>query len=220
MTNNSTFTVDILKALKSLPHRVKTQASAFKRNFIARLPIARHALLVHSRRHWWGYAAVLLAYILLNHQYHFGVGITNSLPYRFYLAKRDAKFVSGDYVTYLYQGFYTEDKPRTFVKNVGGVSGDNVSLQVKNAVEFKNGDADAFEAVNQQRVLINGVELPLAIVKPVSRTGRPMQALTPGVIPAGFAYLHAAHKDSFDSRYADIGLVPYKNITGRVIWMW
>lgn len=40
-------------------------------------------------------------------------------------------------------------------------------------------------------------------------------AIKPGVIPKGFVFLYADHEQSFDSRYADLGLVHVDALQGR-----
>jgi len=47
--------------------------------------------------------------------------------------------------------------------------------------------------------------------------GRPLAALGPGRIPPGRYFLHADHRDSHDSRYAEVGLVPRSRILGRAV---
>ncbi len=47
--------------------------------------------------------------------------------------------------------------------------------------------------------------------------GRPLAAVAPGIVPPGYYFLHADHRDSHDSRYAEIGLVPRSRILGRAI---
>ncbi len=49
--------------------------------------------------------------------------------------------------------------------------------------------------------------------------GRPLEAIAPGTIPPGHFFLHADHRDSHDSRYAEIGLVPRGRILGRAMAM-
>ena len=60
---------------------------------------------------------------------------------------------------------------------------------------------------------------PVARAKPHALDGRPLAAISPGIIPPGHFYLHADHVDSHDSRYAEIGLVPRGRIHGRAIAM-
>ena len=58
---------------------------------------------------------------------------------------------------------------------------------------------------------------PVARAKSHALDGRPLQAIRPGVIPQRHYYVHANHRDSHDSRYAEIGLVPRDRILGRAI---
>jgi len=58
---------------------------------------------------------------------------------------------------------------------------------------------------------------PAGRAKAYALDGRPLQAIGPGIIPPGHYYLHADHIDSYDSRYAEIGLVPRTRILGRAI---
>ena len=58
---------------------------------------------------------------------------------------------------------------------------------------------------------------PVARAKSRALDGRPLQAIRPGVIPEGHYYVHAGHRDSHDSRYAEIGLVPRDRILGRAV---
>ena len=60
---------------------------------------------------------------------------------------------------------------------------------------------------------------PVGRAKAHALDGRPLAAIAPGVIPAGHFYLHADHRDSHDSRYAEIGLVPRGRILGRAVAM-
>ncbi len=60
---------------------------------------------------------------------------------------------------------------------------------------------------------------PVGHAKRHALDGRPLAAIAPGVIPPGHFYLHADHVDSHDSRYAEIGLVPFARILGRAIAM-
>ena len=64
-------------------------------------------------------------------------------------------------------------------------------------------------------VLLDGA--PVARAKSRALDGRPLDAVMPGTIPPGRLYLHADHRDSHDSRYAEIGLVPRDRILGRAL---
>ena len=58
---------------------------------------------------------------------------------------------------------------------------------------------------------------PVGRAKTHALDGRPLAAVAPGVIPAGHYFLHADHPDSYDSRYAEIGLVSRARILGRAV---
>ena len=60
---------------------------------------------------------------------------------------------------------------------------------------------------------------PVGRAKTHALDRRPLAPIAPGIIPAGYFYLHADHIDSHDSRYAEIGLVPRGRILGRAIAM-
>lgn len=64
-------------------------------------------------------------------------------------------------------------------------------------------------------VFINGVRV--AHAKPYSKTGKPLPLTTGGVIPQGMLYIGTPSKDSYDSRYATMGLVPFDRIVGQVV---
>ena len=64
-------------------------------------------------------------------------------------------------------------------------------------------------------VLLDGA--PVGRAKAHALDGRPLDAVAPGTIPSGRFHLHADHPDSYDSRYAEIGLVPRDRILGRAV---
>ena len=66
-------------------------------------------------------------------------------------------------------------------------------------------------------VTVGGVRMGRA--KTYALDGRPLEAIAPGTIPPGHYYLNASHRDSHDSRYAGIGLVPRERILGRAVAM-
>ena len=64
-------------------------------------------------------------------------------------------------------------------------------------------------------VWVNGEAVGRA--KPFALDGRPLEAIAPGVVPPGHYFVHADHRDSHDSRYAEIGFVPRERILGRAM---
>ena len=64
-------------------------------------------------------------------------------------------------------------------------------------------------------VRVDGVAMGRA--KERALDGRPLEPIRPGIVPEGHYYVHADHRDSHDSRYAEIGLVPRDRILGRAV---
>ena len=87
--------------------------------------------------------------------------------------------------------------PVPYLKTVRGLPGDSVSV-----------DED-------RTVRVDGAAMGRA--KEHALDGRPLGAIRPGVIPQRRYYVHADHRDSHDSRYAEIGLVSRENILGRAL---
>lgn len=85
------------------------------------------------------------------------------------------------------------EKPGAFGKQVLGMPGDVVT---------HDGAA----------VRVNGREV--ARMKPLTRTGEPLHAGPVGRVPDGCYYAGTAHKDGFDSRYAEIGFVCARQLLG------
>ncbi|MGB0906888.1 MAG: S26 family signal peptidase [Maricaulaceae bacterium] len=79
-----------------------------------------------------------------------------------------------------------------YVKQVVGLPGDEIKTQGRD-------------------VYVNGVLRGKA--KTHSLKGRELEMISAGIIPEGFIYVFADHKDSYDSRYKEIGLVPLKLVT-------
>ena len=59
--------------------------------------------------------------------------------------------------------------------------------------------------------------IPTGKAKMHALDGRLLEAIAPGVIPPGHYFLLGRHRDSHDSRYAEIGLVPRYRILGRAV---
>ena len=87
------------------------------------------------------------------------------------------------------------DAPFPYVKTVRGLPGSAVAVSADRTVR------------------VDGAALGRA--KRRALDGRPLQAIAPGTVPADHYYVHAAHPDSHDSRYAEIGLIPRSSIRGR-----
>jgi len=59
--------------------------------------------------------------------------------------------------------------------------------------------------------------LVLGIAKMEARDGRPLEAIAAGTVPPGHYFLHGAHRDSHDSRYAEIGFVPRERLRALAV---
>ena len=57
----------------------------------------------------------------------------------------------------------------------------------------------------------------LGTAKTRARDGRPLEAIAPGTVPDGHYFLHGPHRDSHDSRYAEVGFVPRARIRARAV---
>lgn len=117
---------------------------------------------------------------------------TDSLPHWAYVIDETAKPTVGDYVDFwppendYYEGI-------SFVKQVVAGPGDTVTC-------------------DGRRFLLDGVTI--AIAKEVSQVGDPLSLGPCGVVPPGHYFVTTPHKDSFDSRYGEIGYVPLARVRG------
>ena len=57
----------------------------------------------------------------------------------------------------------------------------------------------------------------LGTAKSRARDGRPLEAIASGTVPGGHYFLHGPHRDSHDSRYAEIGFVPRGRIRALAV---
>lgn len=89
---------------------------------------------------------------------------------------------------------------KLFVKRLAGLPGDRI--------ERLHTPASEMVAVNGQ---------PLAPLKPLTRDGRALPRGPTGVLPACHYFVYGDHRDSYDSRYADIGWVRCEQVVGRAI---
>lgn len=139
-------------------------------------------------------ASVLAASLWLAYpHYRLVVAPTASLPYTLFWVHVGELPQRGDMAA-LYvprNRFYPEGMG--FVKILRGLPGDVVTEKHR---EFS----------------INGLVVGRA--KPASREGFPLALGPTGVIPPGFYFFWTPHKDSYDSRYADIGWIAQQNIVG------
>ncbi len=140
-----------------------------------------------------------IAFVLVfNMFFTIGINATESLPNHVFLVlKGQTDIKRGDYVSFKWNGAGPYAADLTFIKIVKGVAGDKVTV------------------TDNRRIYINDVYVGTATTK--SRHGIPLEVGPAGVIPSGYFYAHAPHKDSLDSRYAMAGWISEDRIRGRAI---
>ena len=117
---------------------------------------------------------------------------THSLPYTYFLKLKTVRPVLGSY-TCVHSPWYGGN----VIKEIAGKPGDPLTY-------------------DEQGHLWIGEKL---IGKPKQETVKG-QLLTPikaGAIPQGHVFLKGEHERSFDSRYAEMGLIPEDQLDGRLI---
>jgi len=144
--------------------------------------------------------AAALGFLALNagtevaSRYRFGVNETASLPnWAFIVDHANREPRRGQLVQFVAPDnpYYPHAAP--FVKRVWGLAGDRVERRGR---EYYVAGRDVGEA------------------KPFSQTGRATTLGPVGVIPPGHFYVGAPSRDSFDSRYAEIGWIGADRIVG------
>lgn len=127
------------------------------------------------------------------------VNWTPSLPYRLlYVDYHATRYGRGDLVIYSFSGIAAANYPgllhQPFFKRVAGLPGDIVT-------------------VRGREVQVNGVVVGIAKTHTFDR--RPLRPIAEGIIPPGYVYVQGTSPDSFDSRYAESGLVPLTDVRGK-----
>lgn len=122
------------------------------------------------------------------------INLTRSLPQTVFLIIKDQSIYRGSYLAF-YPPINTIYKTtQSFIKIVGGISGDVVR------------EEQGLFYVNNRKI---------GYAKSFSSKSIPLTKAKVGVIPKGYYFVYSPHPDSFDSRYAEIGLVPQERIIGR-----
>ena len=147
--------------------------------------------LIKRRKGTWG--AVLCVAVVFPIFFSIRVNLTPSLPYKVFIVAKLMKPHRDELVAFKVDTrFYPNN--HDFVKIMKGVEGDTVT----------NNGRDFF---------VNGIAVGTA--KERSSKGVELAANIPKVIGPGEFYAYAPHKDSLDSRYAEIGYIKSANIIGR-----
>ena len=136
--------------------------------------------------------AVVRATLAWDRGWYVSINWTESLPFWAFVVDKRAEPKVGDYID-----FWPPNNPYyddiAFVKQVVAGPGDLVTCEGR-------------------RFFLEGREIALA--KEVSQAGDILHLGPCGVVPDGHYFVLTPHKDSFDSRYQEIGYVPRDRIRG------
>lgn len=124
---------------------------------------------------------------------HYRVNLSPSLPWTIARVEYGRLPLRGEYMLYAYHGTFEGLPSRTFFKRVAGVAGDTVRVQGRT-------------------VWVAGRYIGVAAER--THRGVPLTLNAPGTIPAGYLFAQGDHPGSFDSRYAESGLVPVGAVIG------
>jgi len=123
----------------------------------------------------------------------FGVrrNISDSLPYTYFFSRPFREIQRDQYVS------FTHPKSQLpLAKRIVGIPGDTISY--RNSYIFLNDQ-------NYGEIL------------PKSASGLRLTPLSERVVPEGYVFVHAFHRESFDSRYQEFGLIPVTNLK-ETLW--
>jgi conjugal transfer pilin signal peptidase TrbI len=147
---------------------------------------------------------IVAGFMYVKSNYGILINKSESLPEFVFIIKKDElpKQV-GQYIVFKPQrNIYWQDE--TFVKQITGMQGDILSKQ-PNTENSKATD-----------IYIN--DKYLCTAKEKSRAGDALEAISfSGEIMSGYYFVTTPHKDSYDSRYEDIGLIKQEEILGVAI---
>jgi conjugal transfer pilin signal peptidase TrbI len=129
----------------------------------------------------------------------FAINMTESLPQRLFLVRFNQKPKVGDFIVFRGPEHLKIPETLTFTKQVKGKGGDIVTRKERNFF------------INDHWV---------GKAKTHSLKGEPLAFGPVGVIPEGQYYVATDHKDSFDSRYQDVGWISISQCIGVAYPLW
>jgi conjugal transfer pilin signal peptidase TrbI len=137
-------------------------------------------------------------FILISFKTGLLINRSESLPQQFYLLVKGSAWQKNDLVAI--SGFDTQySRDQHFTKRILGVPGDRISIR-------------------QHHVCINAeVCVPF---KSKTKDKRKLTTIEAQIIPKRHYFVLADHKDSFDSRYQEFGLVKDVYIEGKAYPLW
>ena len=153
-----------------------------------------HGLRDHVRRWWFIHIFAMAAALLFRASFTLGINASPSLPHHLYLIHKGTLPARGELVAFRWGGGGPYPAGVTFVKILAGVPGDVVTRAERDF--FVNGEF-------------------LGTAKPSGRRNLVLDTGPTGTLALGHYYVHAAHPDSLDSRYALTGWITQDQIIGR-----
>jgi len=122
------------------------------------------------------------------------INISSSLPQHVFLVIKNQAVKKGNYVTFYPKKNSIYDNKIPFTKIVAGTEGDIVKEE-------------------NRRFYVNNQYIGKA--KLVSSKGTPLKKGLTGTIRKNELFVYSPNPDSFDSRYSQIGWIPYGHVVGR-----
>lgn len=155
-------------------------------------------------RVWLAIVSVLLVAIaalhLVRDKYEIAHNVSESLPQTFFLIDKTKSVGRGDYVAFVHHRTDMQDpypEGSVFIKYVAASGGAKIT---------SNSD---------RMVFVDGQYVGYA--KPKSKLGVPLDVISDQTVPEGQLYVMGTHRDSYDSRYARIGLIKPADVVGKAI---
>lgn len=139
---------------------------------------------------WLGLIPLSIWFVI---NYQFAWNKTESLPQKLFIIKMGELPLKYDYIMFYAPSTSTLKSKSTVIKKVIGVSGDVVTK-------------------TEQTFYIN--DKKIGIAKTHSLKGRLLREGKVGIIPKGKYFVWTPNKNSYDSRYDEIGLIDERYIIG------
>lgn len=94
------------------------------------------------------------------------------------------------------------------IKKVAGMAGDEL---------FYDKEGNLWVSALWTGRACPGAPVKIGKQKKSAKDGRRLNPIKPGVIPTGKVFVVGDHERSFDSRYAELGLIPETDLQGRLV---